>query len=477
MTSTGDPSAALPFTGRLSMRGDADYEAARVGHLFNARIPSRYPAAVLQAQTEQDVVEGVRLAKRRGWKVAIRAGGHSFPVWSLRDDGLLIDLHDFREMSYDPATEIATVTPTIHSGDELNPYLKPFDRFFNGGACPSIGLGGFLLHGGLGWNFRGWGYAANGIVAIDVVTADGELVHASADENADLWWAARGVGPGYPGAITRFHLRTRPIPKALTITMQMYPIEAFTNIIPWLFENQQKIGRSVHLMSGSMTPPMEVPNHKGGLVYYIMGLAFTDTPEEAAAALAPLNENPFIDDALLVTRNQPTTLEEQVAFTDSVHPAGLRYRVDSAWVTGKYKEVAEASRQIVAGRQTGDKGHTFLQFTLPLTAPDMALTLATECMIGTYQIYESEEDDARLAQWLRSVMVDLEPFTVGQYWGDSDQEERAVKCLTDDAFARYTEIRATRDPDGLFVEHAAKAGGFRNVNEWEEGSRQEKPHA
>ena len=81
---------------RLILREADGYDEARFARVFNTRRPERYPAAVLVAKSENDVIEGVRLARKRGWKVAIRAGGHSFPAWSLRDDALVIDLGGFR---------------------------------------------------------------------------------------------------------------------------------------------------------------------------------------------------------------------------------------------------------------------------------------------------------------------------------------------------------------------------------------------
>ena len=80
---------------------------------------------------------------------------------------------------------------------ELAPFLASHGRMFTGGHCESVGIGGFLLQGGQGWNSRRWGWGCENVLAVDVVTADGELVHADADENADLYWAARGAGPGF----------------------------------------------------------------------------------------------------------------------------------------------------------------------------------------------------------------------------------------------------------------------------------------
>ena len=142
------------------------------------------------------MVAGVRLARDRGLKVSVRAGGHSWAAWSLQDDALLIDLGRMGEMAYDPATGIATVSPAVKGGAELTPFLTSHGRAFPGGHCPSVGIGGFLLQGGQGWNSRKYGWACENVTAIDVVTAAGELIRADEHENADLLWAARGAGPG-----------------------------------------------------------------------------------------------------------------------------------------------------------------------------------------------------------------------------------------------------------------------------------------
>jgi FAD/FMN-containing dehydrogenase len=85
----------------------------------------------------------------------VRSGGHSWAQWSVRDDALVLDLAGLRELSYDPATGIATASPAIQGGLELDPFLAKHDRFFGGGHCPTVGIGGFLLQGGQGWNARG----------------------------------------------------------------------------------------------------------------------------------------------------------------------------------------------------------------------------------------------------------------------------------------------------------------------------------
>lgn len=468
MTESQLPNDRPDLGGRLVLRDEDGYEQARVARIFHARRPDRHPVAVLSAESEADVVEGVRLAGRNGWTVAVRSGGHSFPVWSLRDDALMIDLGGLKEMSYDPDTGIVSVGPAVTGGDELNPYLRQFGRFFQGGGCSSVGVGGFLLQGGIGWNFRGWGWAAEQVVAIDVVTAEGKLVRADATENQDLFWAARGAGPGFCGVVTRFHIQTRPLPKALSSLLQLYPIAMYPQILAWLRDAQGEIADTVHLNGITVVPPFPVPGHVDGeLAFGIWAVAFCESADEADRALAPLVGNPFVAGALMNTGVTPTTLPDEHRFVDSGHPADLHYRVDSAWMSGPTEEIVAATRKLVLERPADDIGYTFFQFALPESGADIAASMSTDVMIGTYLITEDDSRDADNRAWLLAAMADLEPFTVGQYWGDSDQATREVKCLSDQSWERLQDVRAARDPEGRFATHLAGPGGFRNVNGWQ----------
>ena len=105
------------------------------------------------------MIAGVRLARDRGWKVAARAGGHAWAGWSVRDDALLIDLAGLRDMTIDVDNLTATVRPAFRGGQDLGPALQQHGLVFPGGHCSTVGLGGYLLQGGQGWNSRQWGWA------------------------------------------------------------------------------------------------------------------------------------------------------------------------------------------------------------------------------------------------------------------------------------------------------------------------------
>ncbi|MFD0687621.1 FAD-binding oxidoreductase [Actinomadura fibrosa] len=458
----------MTFTGTLHLPGDDGFAEAVSGRLFNARRPAhRRPAAVLEAATEQDVVDGVRLAIERGWKVAVRSGGHSWASWSVRDDALLIDLGRFREMRYDAATGTVTATPSIKGGDELNPYLARFGRFFNGGHCPSVGIGGFLLQGGQGWNARGWGWAAESIAAIDLVTAEGELVRADETQNADLFWAARGAGPGFFGAVTRFHLRTRPLPKAMAFTVHAYPLSLFDQVMTWLHGMHHTVSPLVEIVAVTQTPDEPLPGHTGGEVLLVTGVAMTDTLDEGRRALAPLHANPYADRALLRVEAEPTSLGEQIAKQRVANPEGHRYLVDNAWLRGAPDQVVPAMRRAFTTHPT-ERSFTIWFSMAPLRElPDMAFSLQSEIYSATYVVYDDASRDEELAEWLRRAMADMEAVTAGQYLGDSDFTERRLKFMGDRQWARLRRIRAERDPKGLFAGYLVDDDGLLNINHWE----------
>lgn len=127
-----------------------DYENARISRLFNGIIPERYPTAIMFAKTELDIVRAVEIAIEKELRVSIRAGGHSYAAWSVRDDALLLDLGGYTEMVLDQKTGIVRLSPNV-TGRELDKYLVSNGRAFPGGHCPDVAMGGYLLGGGMGW--------------------------------------------------------------------------------------------------------------------------------------------------------------------------------------------------------------------------------------------------------------------------------------------------------------------------------------
>lgn len=463
---TGPPPRVDPadFNGQLILRDDAAFESARVDRIFNRRLPGdRIPVGILRARTEQDVVLGVRLARERGWKVAVRSGGHSWAQWSIREDALVIDLGGLEFLAYDEATGIVSAAPATKGGEVLAPFLAERGRFFVGGHCPTVGIGGFLLQGGQGWNARGRGWAAEHIDAIDVVTAEGELVRASETENADLFWAARGSGPGFFGVVTRFHLRTVPAPAYLAHTVHAYALEDFDAVMTWLHNTHASVASTVEIVALTKTDPMISPTP----ILLVTGVALVDSPAEADEALAPFRTSPALGRALLVVDAQPTTFERERQQQLDANPEGHRWVVDNAWLIGSAQEVVPAMKRAYT-TLPNELAFTIWFSMAPLRPlPDMAFSMQSEIYLAAYVPWREGEDDASHTDWLTSVMADVEPVTKGQYLGDSDLSRRQVKFMSDENFARLLTIRDARDPERLFCGWFAGDVEATNRNHWE----------
>lgn len=450
---------------RLYEPADPGFDDAVLGRIFNGRRPARRPAAVLIAETEQDVVDGVLLARERGWAVAVRSGGHSWAAWSVRDGTLLIDLGALNDVTYDEATQVASAGPAITGGDELSPFLEERGRFFNGGHCPSVGIGGFLLQGGQGWNQRGWGWGAESIVAVDVVTAEGELVRCDSTLNADLYWAARGAGPSFPGIVTRFHLATRPLFGFLGHSVQVYRPEEFTQVMTWLYGLHGSISTEVEIVVVGMTTPAEQgPRER---VFVVTAVVFAADEAEGRAALAPFSSSPALRRALHVQDCVPSTLAEQRREQVRMNPEHARYLTDNIWVDGDVAEVVERIRPLFVDPPTPEAFAIWMSNAPMRPLPDMAFSLQSEAYVSAYTVYDDPAEDETNRAWLQGVMVGAQPVTVGQYLGDSDMLTRQLRFMAPENFERLQRIIADRDPDGRFVRYLAADPGRVNENHWE----------
>jgi FAD/FMN-containing dehydrogenase len=453
----------VSFTGQLLRRGDAGFSGAAVSRIFNQRRPSPRPAAVLRAADAADVAAGVRLARAEGLRVAVRAGGHSWAAWSLRDDTLLIDLAAFTAMSYDDETGVTTVGPAVRGGVDLDPFLAGRGRFFAGGHCPTVGLGGFLLQGGMGWNCRGWGWAAESIEAIQVVTADGDVLWCEESENADLFWAARGAGPGFFAVVTAFRLRTRPRYRELTQTTYVYPAEATEEVLGWLHQARHDVPPSVELVAVGITPPLPPEVDQAGSVLVVDGVSFDGGP----GALAVLDTCPVAGKALVRKVAQPTTIDELRTEQCRANPEGHRYTVDNAYLAGEVGALIPAMTPAFAELPTAKSFSLWFDLAhLPgRPLPDMALSVQSDIYFATYVVCEEPAQDAACRSWIDATMCRLEPFSAGCYLGDSDLTIRPDRFMSDAAWNRFRQIRAARDPARLFAgyacadESALNAGG------------------
>ncbi|TEA21066.1 6-hydroxy-D-nicotine oxidase [Colletotrichum sidae] len=481
------------------------YSLAVWGRVFNARRDfSRRPVAVVQATRRAHVVAAAKLAAERGWRVSVRSGGHSWAAWSVRDEALLLDLGDLGKhqggedgLAYDKVTGVVSVAPA-RTGREVNAFLAgqtggPGDdggdegggRWFPGGHCPDVGLGGFLLQGGMGWNCKNWGWACENIVAVDVVTASGEELRCSETENPDLFFAARGSGPGFPAIVTRFHLRTRPL-TAMYQSLYFYPLDRFEEILNWVIKISPTASPTTEIVLLTLTPP-------GASSPQVMAnfLSFAPNPE----ALIPLHSTHPPRPLAAVFAN-PTSLPQQYVDQDAANPPSHRYISENAYVSNSadvpsvlkrafttlptpqsfalYFSMNPCSRrpQPAPGHSqvNGGGGDNNREEDLK-PMPDMALSMQSDHYFALYTVYPDAEDDDRCQGWVSDVMADVERHSVGSYLGDADFRHRKTRFWGEEQGKKLMKIRREWDPKGRicgYLDTDDKSGteGLENEFEW-----------
>ncbi len=171
---------------RHMTRFDPGFEAAVMATLFNKVDPGRRPAAIAWPENEEEVVALVRHAKAVGMRVSVCSGGHSWSANHLREGSLLVSMANFKSYEINREAMTATAGPAV-GGSVLLGKLMDEGLFFPAGHCRGVCIGGYLLQGGFAWNGRKLGMACESVIGLDIVTADGELVHASEKQNADLY--------------------------------------------------------------------------------------------------------------------------------------------------------------------------------------------------------------------------------------------------------------------------------------------------
>jgi FAD/FMN-containing dehydrogenase len=439
------------LAGRTYYRGESGYEAARSAAVKNGRKPERFPDIIVQAASDADVIAAVRLAKRNGLKIGVRSGGHSWAGAFLRDGGMLIDLSQMNALTVDREARTATVQPGL-VGTELNRALRKYDLFFPTGHCMNVGIGGFLLQGGFGWNSRLWGPACVSVRAIDVVTADGEMWHADEKQSADLLWAARGAGPGFFGVVTKFYLNVFARPKVFLKSDYVYPLDAYDDVLRFVHASQPQLARTMECL---IFTRRDILGHPGPGAL-LTAPVIADSAEEAREALAILETCPVRAKAVMADVNAEGSLDQWLAAgEDLLYPPGLRYAADNMWTHAPVEALLPGMRDIATSLPAAPSHMMWMLWGPPQPRPDMAFSMEDDLYIALYSVWQDPAEDQKHQAWVTDHMKKLEPLASGIQLADENLAARPFKFIADKNLARLEALRAKYDPGGMFHSYMA----------------------
>lgn len=430
----------------LNAAGDPGYESAREAVIWNKRLDAaRRPDAVVSVRSAEEAAAAVRFAARHGLKVSPRGSGHHYGAAALRDGGVLLDLGGLDFIEIDAPARTARVGAGVLGG-KLSERLAAHGLAFPVGHCVDVGLSGYVLAGGFGWNAGEWGAACANVTAIEMVTAAGEIVLASEDRHADLFWAARGAGPGFFAAATAYHLRLHRLPAAYA-WRGAFTAGSAPALAGWLTDATQAAPRDVEV--GCFL----LDHWETGEPAIVLRVSACGTSEaEARAKVGVFAEPP--ERAARIGEPQGEALPFADLFSLSPMPAGKRAAADHLWSDATLGELLLAVHRLHAPgpHSTIDLvafgGHS--RVALPR---DAALSRGGGTGAGIYALWDDAAGDEAHRSWVGQVDEALSPLRTGRYAGEADltrSAQRRAECFAPEALERLDRLRAEHDPAGLF---------------------------
>jgi FAD/FMN-containing dehydrogenase len=439
--------------GSAYRRGQDGYEQARADAVWNARKPDRYPAVIVVAADEDDVVTAVNYARQHALTVSVRSGGHSWYGIHLRDGGLLLDLSRLREIIVDPAGRTATAQSGV-LGLELHHAVSAHGLFFPVGHGPDVGLAGFLLGGGYGWNSRSCGPACFSIDAVDVVTAAGERLHCDERTHADFLWAARGGGHGQFAVVTRFHLRLREQPGAIVRATQVYPAELTQAAAAWMMTVGPELEDRVEFVAMVTRPPI---TGFDGAAMTVTATAFADSAEQAGKLLAPFERTPLAGHALLREDPVATSLDELGREVERETPKGQRYVCDNIWTAAAAPEITPLIQQAAATMPNPECQVFWYWWGEDHTPPHAAWSSQAPWYYAVYGIGSSPALDPAHDAWVTQSIGAAAHLSSGTQFADANLAGRFDAPLRPAQLAQMDRLRTRHDPAGVFSSYPETA--------------------
>lgn len=238
------------FEGSVLGPDDGGYDDAR--RLWNAN-QDLHPTVIARCRSAADVSRAVLFAREHGLEIAVRGGAHSISGMSSVDDGLMIDLSEFNEVTVDPQARRARAAGGALLG-QLDAAAQEHGLATPAGMVSHTGVAGLTLGGGMGWLSRKFGLSIDNLLSVEVVTADGRILRASDDENPDLFWAIRGGGGNF-GVVTQFEFQLHEVAPMIQFGMMFWDLDQGAEVLQMAREVIAKLPAEVNIVVGAVSAP------------------------------------------------------------------------------------------------------------------------------------------------------------------------------------------------------------------------------
>ncbi|MEU6080175.1 FAD-binding oxidoreductase [Streptomyces sp. NPDC047108] len=434
------------FAGSVLTPGDPSFDDART--IFNAMIEFR-PSVIAQCENPVDIARAIRFGRDQDLEISVRGGGHSVSGMALTDGGIMIDLRRMHAAVVDPDARTVRIAGGA-TMSHLDRATEPYGLVTTGGRVSTTGVGGFTLGGGSGWLDRKFGLAADNLLSVTLVTAEGSTVHASNDENTELFWALHGGGGNF-GVATSFTFRLYPL-ATVTAMLLLWPPEAGPEVArayrDFLETAPDEVGGGLIYLTG---PDEEwVPGPLVNRLTCAVLVVHAGPEAEARAVARPLldlghhaamiEEMPYAE--LQCMLDDPPGYRN---YWTAEHLGSLPDEAIDLFCARAHDMIVPSPSQHVLFPQGGATARGNQDFPLPWRG--------AAWVAHPFGLWEDPADDARGKQWARDIRTDLKPWSTGavflNFIGDEGRE-RVVAGLGADHVERLETVKTQYDPDNVF---------------------------
>jgi FAD/FMN-containing dehydrogenase len=437
------------FRGDIVPTTHSSYDEHR--KIWNGSI-DRHPALIARCAGVADVISAVKFGRNTGLPVAVRSGGHSFPGLSVADDALMIDLSPMKGVRVDPEKRTARVQAGVLLG-ELDRETQAFGLAVPSGIVTHTGVAGLTLGGGIGWIMRKHGLSVDQLVSMDVVTAGGEFVKASKDENPDLFWGLCGGGGNF-GIVTEFEFNCVPLGTQVLAGPVFWPMEQSGDVLrfyrDWVADAPDEL---MTIVVHRKAPPLPfVPQELHGKPVVMVIVCWVGDVEAGEKFIKPLREfgSPVADVCMV-----KPYLAHQAMLDPSFVPGRFYYfkSCDLAELNDEVIDITmERSLQINSPMtsfpiwQMGGAVSRVGDDETPFGGRKAAFTYNIGCCTETADGFDDER------QWVRDFWSALEPWhqTVYVNFLDNEGEDRIRAAYGPKKYDRLKALKRQWDPDNFF---------------------------
>jgi FAD/FMN-containing dehydrogenase len=449
--STDSEKLAESFRGELLLSTSPGYDAAR--RIWNGAIDRR-PACIARCTGVADAVAAVRFARERDLLVAVRSGGHGVAGHATCDGGLVIDLSAMKGIRVDPSSGTATAQAGVLWG-ELDRETQLHGLATVGGIVTHTGIAGLTLGGGLGWLMRKHGATVDNLLSVDLVTADGDLVTAGADDNPELFWGVRGGGGNF-GIVTSFEYRLHPVGPIVLAGPVFHRLEHAPEVLRFYREFAAAAPDELTtIFELSVAQPLPfLPAHAHGKPIAWIGACYAGPPQDGVRVVRPLKEfgRPIGD---LLEPKPYLTL--QSSFDPFVPHGWHRY-----WKSVELPALTDDAVDILvehAAAQTSPKSYCIVfQLGGALNRVGAEETAFSQ-RDGAFNVNinavwtEDDPDPERHIAWARDFFAALQPHAAERVYvnflGD-EGDARVRQAYGARSYERLVELKRAYDPSNFF---------------------------